>query len=142
MATISTYYHGDMLFETAMGNHKLLVDVPEGMGGQDRGPQPPQLFIASIGSCVAALIAEYCVNHDINAADMRVDVSFDKESNPTRLTNIKVKVFMPHANCDDKRREEALKRVAKHCPVHQTIDTMEAVEFEIIGQETADILPA
>lgn len=141
MATITTLYQGDMLFETTMGNHKLLIDVPEGMGGQDRGAQPPQLFIASIGSCVAALIAEYCANHNTDASDMRVDVSFDKVSSPTRLTNIKVKVTLPHANCDDKRREAALKRVAQHCPVHQTIDTMEDVEFEIIGQEIADLLP-
>lgn len=142
MTTISTYYHGDMKFETTMGNHSLIIDVPESMGGQDRGPQPPQLFIASIGSCVAALIAEYCDNHDTDASDMRVDVSFDKEPNPTRLTNIKVKVTLPHANCEDKRREAALKRVAKYCPVHQTIDTMEDVEFEIIGLGEADLAPA
>lgn len=142
MATITTIYHGDMLFETVMGNHKLLVDVPASMGGQDRGPQPPQLFIASIGSCVAALIAEYCTNHETDASGMRVEVSFDKEANPTRLTNIKVKVIMPHADCQDKRREAALKRVAEHCPVHQTIETMEAVAFEIVGQEEADLLPA
>jgi len=142
MATITTYYHGDMKFETTMGNHKLIIDVPEGMGGKDRGPQPPQLFIASIGSCVAALIAEYCNSHDTDASDMRVDISFDKEPNPTRLTNIKVKVTMPHVDCDDKRREAALKRVAHHCPVHKTIETMDNVEFEIVGQEMSDMLPA
>ncbi|PID85514.1 MAG: hypothetical protein CSA11_08900 [Chloroflexi bacterium] len=136
MATITTYYHGDMKFETVMGNHKLIIDVPEGMGGQDRGPQPPQLFIASIGSCVAALIAEYCEHHDADASDMHVDVSFKKEPNPTRLTNIKVKVTLPHVSWQDKRQEEALKRVAQHCPVHQTIETVDDIEFEIIGKGT------
>lgn len=135
MAKITTYYKGDMLFETVMGNHKLLIDVPEGMGGQDRGPMPPQLFIASLGSCVAALIAEYCVTHDTDATDMTVDVTFDKVENPSRLTNIKVRVNMPHAMCSDERRIKTLKRVAEHCPVHATIETIQSIEFEIVGKE-------
>jgi putative redox protein len=135
MAKITTYYKGDMLFETVMGNHKLLIDVPEGMGGQDRGPMPPQLFIASLGSCVAALIAEYCVNHDTDATDMTVDVTFDKAENPSRLTNIKVRVNMPHAACSDERRVKTLKRVAEHCPVHATLETIQNIEFEIVGKE-------
>ncbi|MBK8988506.1 MAG: OsmC family protein [Chloroflexi bacterium] len=141
MATITTHYRGDMVFETIIGNHKLLIDVPKEMGGQDRGPQPPQLFIASIGSCVAALIAEYCANHDSDASGMRVDVSFDKEGNPTRLTNIQVKVFMPDNGCVDKRREAALIRVAEQCPVHKTIETIQRIEFAIIHPEAAELSP-
>jgi hypothetical protein len=29
---------------------------------------------------------------------------------------------------------EAIERVAKHCPVHETIETMESVAIEILGQ--------
>ena len=47
MAKITTYYKGDMLFESKLGNHSVIIDVPAGMGGQDRGPTPPELFIAS-----------------------------------------------------------------------------------------------
>lgn len=47
MATITTAYRGEMSFETTLGNHRLTIDVPEGMGGRDRGPTPPELFIAS-----------------------------------------------------------------------------------------------
>jgi uncharacterized OsmC-like protein len=40
-----------MSFETTLGNHRLLIDVPASMGGKDRGPTPPELFVASLGSC-------------------------------------------------------------------------------------------
>lgn len=135
MATIKTEYKGDMLFETQIGEHRLKIDVPANMGGKDRGPMPPQLFIASLGSCVAALIVDYCNHHGTDASDMSVDVSFDKVENPTRLTNIKVHVELPHVDCDDARREKALHRVAELCPVHATIETVQDIEFEIVGGE-------
>ena len=50
MAKITTYYKGDMLFESKLGTHSIIIDVPAGMGGTDRGPTPPELFIASLGS--------------------------------------------------------------------------------------------
>ena len=133
MQTITTYYRGDMLFESILGSHSLLIDVPASMGGQDRGPTPPEIFVASRGSCVGAFAATYCHQAGIDTRDMRVDVSFDKLDNPSRLANLKVTVTLPHGDCAG--RDKALKRVAEHCPVHETIVTMEGVEVEFIGRQ-------
>ena len=127
MATVTTAYKGDMLFESQLGNHKVLVDVPAGMGGSDRAPTPPEYFIASLGSCVGAFAATYCHQAGIDTRDMTVDVSYEKIDNPTRLTNLKITIKLPHGDC--KNREQALRRVAEHCPVHETIATMEGIEF-------------
>ncbi len=132
MAKITTYYKGDMLFESKIGKHSVMADVPESMGGQDRAPMPPQLFIASLGTCVGALVAEYCQKVGISTEDMTVDVSFEKAQKPVRLTDVRVTVNLPHGDCS--RRLEAIERVAKHCPVHETIETMESVAIEILGQ--------
>ncbi|MBN1993027.1 MAG: OsmC family protein [Anaerolineae bacterium] len=132
MGTITTVYKGHMLFESDLGNHRMLIDVPAGMGGSDRGPTPPELFIASLGSCVGAFLANYCAQKGINAQNMTVDVSFDKADNPTRLVNLKIKANLPHAECNG--REKALLRVAEHCPVHETISTLEGIEFVINGK--------
>jgi uncharacterized OsmC-like protein len=133
MAKITTYYKDDMLFESKLGNHSVLVDVPASMGGSDRGPTPPELFIASLGSCVGAFVAQYCGRAGIDAHDMTIDVTFDKVENPTRLTNLKVLVTMPHGECAD--RQKAIHRVAEHCPVHETINTMRGIEIEIVGKD-------
>ncbi|MBK8047581.1 MAG: OsmC family protein [Anaerolineales bacterium] len=133
MGKITTFYKGDMLFESKLGNHSILIDVPANMGGSDRAPTPPELFVASLGSCVGAFVAHYCNNAGIDTRDMSVDVSFDKVEDPTRLTNVKITVKMPHGACG--RRKEALRRVAEHCPVHETINTIEGVEFELLGSE-------
>ena len=121
-----------MLFESKLGNHSVVVDVPPGMGGADRGPTPPELFIASLGTCVGAFVANYCGQAGIDASDMTVDVAFDKVEDPTRLVNLRVKVNLPKDGCNG--RAKALRRVAEHCPVHETIATLEGIEFEINGK--------
>lgn len=134
MGKISTYYKGDMLFESEMGNHKLVIDVPPAMGGRDRGPTPPEVFVASLGSCVAAFVAQYCERNGVNTADLSVDVAFDKADDPSRLVNLKVTVNLPHGEC--KQRKAALQRVAEHCPVHETISTLGGIEIEILDKAT------
>ena len=140
MPTISTAYKGDMLFETTLGNHTIQIDVPAAMGGADRGPTPPELFIASLGSCVGAFVANYCQQAGVDTRDLRVDVSFDKLSDPTRLANIAVKVTVPHGDCHG--RERALLRVAEHCPVHETMVTLEGITIEVVGRTEATPVPA
>jgi putative redox protein len=131
MAKITTQYKGDMLFETMVGNHKIQIDVPAGMGGKDRGPTPPEFFVASLGSCVAAFVANYCNQAGIDASGLNVDVTFDKADDPTRLVNVQVQVNLPNGKI--KGREKALLRVAGHCPVHETICSLDDVDISLDG---------
>jgi putative redox protein len=131
MGSIVTRALGDMAFESTMGAHRLIIDVPEAMGGQGRGPTPPELFIASLGSCVAAFIASYCKQHDINANGLEVQVDFSKEPGPpVRLVNLQVKVRLPNVTPSEDIHQAALRHVAEHCPVHETIKTIGAIRFE------------
>ena len=137
MGKIITLYKGDMLFESKIGKHSVIIDVPDVMGGSDRGPQPPQLFIASLGSCIGAFVAQYCEKNGIDDEGMTVEMSFEKAPDPTRLINLKAQVLLPKADCS--KRIRAIKRVAEHCPVHATINTMENLEIEILGEGECDI---
>jgi putative redox protein len=132
LAKITTSYKGNMLFESQMGKHKLTIDVPPAMGGSDRGPIPPDLFVASLGSCIGAFVAQYCENHGIDTEGMTIDMTFEKVEDPTRLVDLKATVNLPKGDC--KQRIEAIRRVAEHCPVHETITTMRGLEIEILGQ--------
>jgi len=137
MAKITTTYKGGMLFESKIGNHTVTIDVPESMGGSDRGPMPPQLFVASLGSCIGAFVAQYCEKNGIDDEGMSVDMIFDKAADPTRLVNLKATVNLPKGDCS--KRVKAIERVAQHCPVHATINTLEHLEFEILGEGECDI---
>jgi putative redox protein len=129
MPVITTDYTGDMSFSTEMGKHRLVIDVPPGMGGQDRGPTPPELFVASLGSCVAAYVATYCENHNVDTTGLAVDVSYAKVDDPTRLVDVVVTVRLPHAECG--ARLAAIQRVSEHCPVHETITSLSGITIEV-----------
>jgi len=130
MATITTTAIGERAFEALVGRHRIVTDVPTDLGGQDRGPEPAQLFVVSLGACVATLVQEYCLHHDVDARDLRVDVDYEKVSHPSRLRHIRVRIAVPHADLSSERLRTILQRVAEHCPVHETISTMDAIEFE------------
>lgn len=132
MGRVTTTYKGDMLFESQLGNHTVTIDGPQDWGGKDRGPVPPELFMSSIGSCVAVLFAHFCAEHAMDTSDLQVDVDYEVADHPTRLHNIKVKINLPNAVCDDDCIRQALEYVAKHCPVYETIVTLERVNFELI----------
>lgn len=137
MGQVTTYYKGDMLFESKLAEHTIVTDVPASMGGKGRAPTPPELFVASLGACVAAFVANYCGNAGVDLRDMSVDVTFDKTGDPARLSNFRVLINIPHG--DFAAREQAILRVAEHCPVHETIMSVDDIEIALHTQQTVPL---
>lgn len=133
MGTISTLYKGDMLFVSRARHHKLTVDAPSSTGGNKRGPTPPEVFIALLGSCVAATVADYSERKGIDVRGMEVVVSYDKAEHPARLVNIDVRVDLPGTTASELDLK-ALRQVAQHCLVQKIMVNLEEVSFEIVGE--------
>jgi len=132
MPEITVKHMGDMKFETQIGNHKLIIDVPPEMDGKDRGPTPPQLFVASLSSCIAIFATSYCNNAGIDAEGLSVSLSFDKLKDPAKLANFKAQIKIP--NGDVGKREKAVIAAASHCPIHETIHLPQEVEITLDNQ--------
>jgi uncharacterized OsmC-like protein len=141
MTTVTTIYKGDMEFEAIMGEHRLTVDVSENRGGKGRGPRSTQLFGASLASCVAVFVALYCERSGLEATGLSVDLNYDEdEQEPTSLVDLEVVIKLPHADLGD--RLEAIRRVAEHCPVHETVEySLKSIGFEVLDR-TALAAPA
>ncbi len=122
-------HQGDLLFECKVGNHTLLSDVPERVGGKDRGMTGTELLAASLASCVAAMVTFHCGRAGVDAGDMSVEVAYDWAVNPYRLVNVKVKIHLPRVS--DAERRQAVLEAARHCPVHETICSLDSVEFQL-----------
>lgn len=129
MPTAITRYEGDMLFATEVGGQRITTDVTPPMGGKGRAPTPPDLFVVSLGACVAAFVVRYCEQQGIDTRDLRVETAFEKNEQPAFLTNFKVDVHLPHAECGD--RMAAVKRVADHCIIEETLQHFQNVQFQI-----------
>ena len=129
MPEITVKHMGDMRFESQIGNHRLIIDVPPEMNGRDRGPTPPQLFITSLSSCIAVFATSYCNNVGINAEGLSVTLSFDKLTKPSRLGNLKAVIKIPSGEVG--KKESAVIRAAKHCPIHETIHLSPEVDITL-----------
>ena len=129
MPEITVKHVGDMAFETQIGNHKLIIDIPPENSGKDRGPTPPQLFIASLSSCIAVFATSYCNNADINTEGLSVTLSFDKLTEPSRLGNLKAVIRIPKG--DVGKRKKAVIHASEHCLIHETIRTSPETEITL-----------
>jgi len=131
MPSVKSQHAGDMVFETYAGDYKIMNDVPPTpeWGGKGRHPTPPDYFVASLSSCIAAFVQQYCSQHDIDATGMYVEIHYEKAIDPAHLKELMVDVHLP--NADVGKRAEALKRVSGHCTVHETICKMEGLPINI-----------
>src|SRR5678816_3766136 len=72
---VTVEYLGAAQFEVRARNHKIACDQPEENGGFDEGMTPPELLLASLGTCAGYYAAEYLRTRQLPTAGMRVRVT-------------------------------------------------------------------
>jgi putative redox protein len=70
--TVHTTWDGGMRAVTDVGPFTLVVDEPPKAGGTDTGPQPTDLFLASITSCMALAIAFVARKREVELEGLEV----------------------------------------------------------------------
>lgn len=73
-------------------HHRIACDQPEENGGFDEGMTPPELLLASLGSCAGFYAAQYLRKHHLATEGTMVRVSAEMAQNPARLNNFRVQV--------------------------------------------------
>jgi putative redox protein len=111
-------HEGGMRFATQIRGHRLIVDQPAGTG-EDAGPMPIELLGASLGSCVALYVQQFCEARDLPYGGMRVEVRQHGAKNPGRIGTFEVRVLLAEAL--PAQYAEMVERVARSCPAHHTL---------------------
>ena len=132
MPTLTSVHQGYNLFATEIGEHVVEVDIPLSKGGADRAPTAPQIFMASISSCIGTFAVEYCNRVGIDTTDLAVEVDFDLLEDPIRLGPMTVRILIPHADVGD--RLEAVRRAGSQCTLHHTLEQFEGMTVEVLDR--------
>ena len=74
MIESSTILLGKKRFETQVGEYRIVTDQPVASGGDANGPAPPELVLASIGSCAAHYAGEYLRHRSLPLDGLHVRV--------------------------------------------------------------------
>jgi uncharacterized OsmC-like protein len=71
---VDARWEGGMKSAVQAGDFEIIVDEPESAGGSDSGPQPTDLFLASIASCFTLSMAHAANKRGIELPGLRVRV--------------------------------------------------------------------
>ena len=115
---LSVRYQGGVQFEADCRGHKLICDQPLEAKGTDAGMTPPELLLASLGTCAAFYAAYYLNYNKLSTEGLEVKVAAEKASNPPRLDDFVITVLAPGVGPSHR---EALHKSVEKCLVHATL---------------------
>jgi uncharacterized OsmC-like protein len=116
-------------FDILARRHKITCDQPAENGGADSGMTPPELLLASLGSCAAFYAAEYLRTRKLSQSGVEVSVTAEKLRQPARLGDFHVQVTSPVALTTE--QTESMMRCVHSCLVHNTLLSQPAIKIEI-----------
>jgi putative redox protein len=117
-------------YEVTVRGHRLVVDQPADAGGQDSGPTPTELFVASLASCAAFYAGRFLTRHGYSRDGLAVSAGYEMASDrPARVRNVRLMVRVPAGLPPE--RWAALRAVASHCTVHNTLASPPSVIIDL-----------
>lgn len=120
------------------GNHRLIADEPEDVGGFDSGPSPYGYLSAALGACTVMTLRMYAdrkgialdrigtrvLHGKVHAADCK-DCSDELKARGGRIDRFE-RLITLEGDLDDETRARMLE-IADKCPVHRTLEAGAAV---------------
>jgi putative redox protein len=129
-------YLGAVQFQVAARNHTVVCDQPEENGGFDEGMTPPELLLASLGTCAGYYAAQYLKARKLNGAGMRIRVTAEKATGPARLSSFRIEVQIA-AELDVRHRQGVL-RAIQSCLIHNTLLNPPRIELDAVVAHQAN----
>ncbi len=125
MYHVEVVNEGGSTFNVKSKDHELVVDTKGG------GMTPPDVLLASLGSCIGVYVRKYAEGAKLALSGFRVDVSAELSKDaPVSFRAINVSINIAGAALDD-RRKRALLDFIKNCPIHNTLKDPPEVDINI-----------
>lgn len=116
---------GDYSFKVRSKDSEFLVDI------KGKGMTPPDVLLASIGSCIGVYLRKYAEGAKLELPEFSISASADfSQDKPVCFRKIDVAVDLKGAKFDE-RRLQAMREFIENCPVHMTLKNNPEVEISI-----------
>lgn len=135
MLEVSVEHLGAVQFEIKTRGLSIICDQPEENGGFNEGMTPPELMLASLGSCAGFYAVDYMKRQKMAVEGTKVRVTAEKAKNPARLDQFVIEVDVPAGLSEEqvKGMEEAVHR----CLIHNTMLHSPSIAIAIRAAEPA-----
>jgi putative redox protein len=126
---IQVEHLGGVQFEIKARQHAIVSDQPAENGGFDEGMTPPELLLASLGSCAGFYAAQYLKKRQLAPEGTIVRVTAEKTKDPPRLENFRIEVQVPAELSDEDK--QGVERSVHHCLIHNTLLHPPQISLEV-----------
>jgi len=136
----NTYLKEKVLVEAEVRGHKIIVDEPKELGGDDTGANPVELLLSALGACQSIVARIYAPKFDIDLqnfwveleGDIDLDGFFGKSDVRPGFLSIRY-TFHIETNAPQEKVEEFKKFIEAHCPVGDSIaNPVELVSSNVV----------
>ena len=128
---LTVTYLGGVQFEAEARGHKIYSDQPQSNHGFDEGMTPPELLLASVGTCAGYYAAEYLNKNGLPAEKLRIKVAAEKALKPARLARFVVTVETPGVNQPE--HHAGVKSAVEKCLVKNTLMIPPEIAVDVVG---------
>lgn len=141
MTTITAELGSSTTVRLSNGRHTWSADEPPDAGGNDEGPTPYELLVASLAACTCITLYLYCRHKGIELTGVSARYEYDRvhaddcadcdDDSQGFIDRISSQVRIEGEFDDDQR--ERLEQIVQRCPVHKTlargVQMVDGVEF-------------
>lgn len=138
---VAVHLEDSFTADVRIGKHGFTADEPEEVGGNDFGPTPYDLLVASLGTCTAMTLRMYAdhknwplkevevhlMHQKVHKDDIETELEGDKSG---KIDTIEREVVVI-GDALSEEQVERLKEIANRCPVHRTLEHCVHVETTI-----------
>lgn len=133
---VTVEHLGSVQFHIRARNHSVISDQAVNDGGFDEGMTPPELLLASLGSCAGFYAAQYLRKNKLATEGTRVRVTCETVKDPlARMTNFVIEVDAPVELNAEQRK--GVQEAVEHCVVHNTLLKPPKIELKVAGAVAA-----
>lgn len=109
----------------------LTADQPLELGGDDAGPTPMELLLASLGSCKTITIKMYAERKGWELTKVDVELTYQKVNHKYEI----VSRLNLEGNLTHEQRQRLL-QLADKCPVHKLLKSEAKIETILIDSQS------
>jgi len=123
--------------EAKMRDFSITMDEPKNLGGTNKGPNPVEVILSSLGGCLNIVGAVVAKEMELELGNFSLKVEGDLDPRgfmgtadvPAGLQEIRVKIDEIEGIPEDKMNE-FLKKIQKRCPIEDTLKRKLKVKIE------------
>jgi putative redox protein len=115
-----------------VGQHQLIADEPESVGGADAGPAPFDFVMAGLGACTSMTLRMYAERKGLPLTKVSVSLSHEK----IEIDGVKRDCIHRSITLDGELSAEQrlrLLEIANKCPVHRALNQSFVIESAIVA---------